>query len=130
MLTIANSLIEAQSTLGAVGDLYPRSAGNGLARDHRCYSKYHVANRRQQVRASAKINVLAAAVALTAAVTSCSASGGTPSAPASSADSAAPLSQAALVAGSRHETGLVIYSNALLSQMQQVTKAFQATYPW
>ena len=82
------------------------------------------------MRASAKINVLAAAVALTAAVTSCSASGGTPSAPASSADSAAPLSQAALVAGSRHETGLVIYSNALLSQMQQVTKAFQATYPW
>ena len=82
------------------------------------------------MRASAKINVLAAAVALTAAVTSCSAAGGTPSAPASSADSAAPLSQAALVAGSRHETGLVIYSNALLSQMQQVTKAFQATYPW
>src|SRR6202035_4219078 len=96
-------------------------------------SKYAVANRRQQVRASAKISVLAAAVALTAAVTSCSTGGGSSSAPASSvdsADSAAPLSQAALVAGSRHETGLVIYSNALLSQMQQVTKAFQAAYPW
>jgi iron(III) transport system substrate-binding protein len=85
------------------------------------------------VRASVKITVLAAAVALTAAVTSCSAGGGSSSQSAQSAQSAAsaaPLSQAALVAGSKHETGLVIYSNALLSQMQQVTKAFQAAYPW
>jgi len=77
--------------------------------------------------ASVKIGVLAAAVALTAAATSCSTGSGSSSA---SAPSAAPLSRAALVAGSRHETGLVIYSNALLSQMQQVTKAFQAAYPW
>src|SRR3984893_5216656 len=79
------------------------------------------------MRTTVKISVLAAAVALTAAVTSCSTGSGSSSA---SAASAAPLSQAALVAGSKHETGLVIYSNALLSQMQQVTKAFQAAYPW
>ena len=81
------------------------------------------------MRASVKISGLAAAVVLTAAVTSCS-TGGEPSSSAASANSAAPLTQAALVAGSRHETGLVIYSNALLSQMQQVTKAFQTAYPW
>jgi iron(III) transport system substrate-binding protein len=44
--------------------------------------------------------------------------------------SGAPLSQAALIAGSKHETGLVIYSNALLTQTQHVIKAFEATYPW
>ncbi len=82
------------------------------------------------MRASVKISVLAAAAALTAAVTSCSTGGGSSSSSASSAASAAPLSQAALAAGSRHEKGLVIYSNALLSQMQQVTKAFRAAYPW
>jgi iron(III) transport system substrate-binding protein len=44
--------------------------------------------------------------------------------------SGAPLSQAALIAGSKHETGLVIYSNALLTQTQHVIKAFETTYPW
>jgi iron(III) transport system substrate-binding protein len=37
---------------------------------------------------------------------------------------------AALVSGSKQEKGLVIYSNALSSQMLEVTKAFQAKYPW
>jgi iron(III) transport system substrate-binding protein len=83
------------------------------------------------VRAPVKISALAAAVALTAAVTSCSTGGGSSSSSsATPTASAAPLSQAALIAGSKHEKGLVIYSNALSSQMQQVTKAFTATYPW
>jgi iron(III) transport system substrate-binding protein len=75
----------------------------------------------------------AAAAALTVTATACGSSGspasGSP-ASASSPASAAPLSQAALVAGSKHEKGLVIYSNALLTQMQHVTSAFQAAYPW
>jgi len=75
---------------------------------------------------SLKIGALAATVALAAVVTSCSAGG--PSS--SSTSSAAPLSQAALIAGSKHENGLVIYGNALSSQMEHVTKAFNAAYPW
>src|SRR5258708_21389235 len=75
----------------------------------------------------------AAAAALAVTATACGSSGspasGSP-ASASSPASAAPLSQAALVAGSKHEKGLVIYSNALLTQMQHVTSAFEATYPW
>jgi iron(III) transport system substrate-binding protein len=75
----------------------------------------------------------AAAAALTVTAAACSSSGppasGSPGS-ASSPASAAPLSHAALVAGSKHEKGLVIYSNALLTQMQHVTSAFQAAYPW
>jgi iron(III) transport system substrate-binding protein len=74
-----------------------------------------------------KISVLASAVALTATLTSCSSGGGSP-APASAAT--APLSQAQLVAGSKHEKGLLIFANALSSQMQIVIKAFEAKYPW
>jgi iron(III) transport system substrate-binding protein len=37
---------------------------------------------------------------------------------------------AALVAGSKKESGLVIFSNALSTQMQAVTGAFQKQYPW
>ena len=74
---------------------------------------------------------LAAAAALTAALAAalagCSTGGGSP---APSAASAAPLSRAALIAGSKHEKGLLIYSNALPSQMQHVINAFNAKYPW
>jgi iron(III) transport system substrate-binding protein len=71
---------------------------------------------------------VAASLILTAAacggsVTASSSNAGSPAA-------AAPLSQAALIAGSKEEKGLVIYGNALLSQTQQVIKAFEATYPW
>ena len=61
---------------------------------------------------SLKISVLASAVALAATLTSCASGGGSP-APSSAASSAAPLSQAQLAAGSRHEKGLLIFSNAL-----------------
>jgi iron(III) transport system substrate-binding protein len=77
---------------------------------------------------SSKISALAAAAALTATLTSCAAGAGS-SAPSSSA-SARPLSQAQLVAGSKHEKELLIYSNALTSQFQPVVKAFEAKYPW
>jgi iron(III) transport system substrate-binding protein len=81
---------------------------------------------------SPRIGALAATVALAAAVTSCSTGSGSssPAASAPSASSAAPVSQAALIAGSKHETGLVIYSNALTTQMQHVVGAFNAAYPW
>lgn len=40
-------------------------------------------------------------------------------------------SAASLIAGSKQEKkGLLIYSNALLSQMQDVAKVFKAKYPW
>src|ERR1700722_20533945 len=79
----------------------------------------------------------AVAASLLAAAAACSspgsssppAAGGGPPA-AGGATSTAPLSTAALVAGSKQEKGPVIYSNALSSQMQEVAKAFQAKYPW
>ncbi len=75
---------------------------------------------------------VAASLAVTAAA--CSSSGssgsGSPAASGSAAASAAPVSQAALISGSKREKGLVIYSNALLTQMQAVAKAFETAYPW
>jgi iron(III) transport system substrate-binding protein len=72
----------------------------------------------------------AVAASLLAAAAACGSSGSSSPPAAAGATSAAPLSTAALVSGSKQEKGLVIYSNALLSQMQEVTKAFQAKYPW
>jgi iron(III) transport system substrate-binding protein len=69
----------------------------------------------------------ATAAALIVTAAACSSAGTSGS---SSPAAAAPLTQAQLIAGSKHEKGLVIYSNALLTQMDQVTKAFQAKYPW
>jgi iron(III) transport system substrate-binding protein len=84
---------------------------------------------------------LAAAVAVTASLivtaAACGGSGssssGSPGSGSSNSGSpaaAAPLSQAQLIAGSKHEKGLIMYSNALISQMNLVNKAFQAKYPW
>ena len=72
----------------------------------------------------------AAVLMITAAACGTSGSPGSGAPAASAASSGAPVSQAALMSGSKHEKGLVIYSNALLTQMQQVTKAFEAKYPW
>ena len=72
----------------------------------------------------------AVAASLLAAAAACGSSGSSSPPAAGGATSAAPLSTAALVSGSKQEKGLVIYSNALLTQMQEVTKAFQAKYPW
>src|SRR5487761_1384248 len=72
----------------------------------------------------------AAAASLIVTAAACSSSG-TPGASGSgSPAAAAPLTQAPLVAGSRHEKGLVIYSNALLTQMNHVVQTFNAKYPW
>ena len=78
-------------------------------------------------RVAASVSVAASLIVTAAA---CGGSGTASSPDSGSSASAAPLSQAALIAGSKHEKGLVIYSNALLTQMQHVTKAFEATYPW
>ncbi len=74
--------------------------------------------------------VLASAVVLAAC-------GGSGSSSSSAASSGAPLSQAALVKGSKAEHGLVIFSNTNLPQgegggagLMQVDKAFTAKYPW
>jgi iron(III) transport system substrate-binding protein len=72
----------------------------------------------------------AAVLMITAAACGTSGSPGSGAPAASAASSGAPVSQAALMSGSKHEKGLVIYSNALLTQMQQVIKAFEARYPW
>src|SRR5580704_12440074 len=79
-------------------------------RDYRCYSKYAVANRRHQVPASLKIGGLAAAVALTAALTSCSTGGGSSSS--SSVSSSSSPASASSLKQAQHEHGLVIYANA------------------
>ena len=50
----------------------------------------------------------------------CSSSGSSGAGPQSTATSAAANSLPALIAGSKHETGLMIFSNALLNQMQAV----------
>ena len=84
--------------------------------------------RRWLVRAAS--GAAAAAVMVTAAACGTSGSSGLGASATSAAPGSVPLSQMALVSGSKHEKGLVIYSNALLSQMQHVTKAFEAKYPW
>jgi iron(III) transport system substrate-binding protein len=74
--------------------------------------------------------VITAALIGTAAACGGSGSSSASATPTGTGASAAPLSQAALVAGSKKENGLLIFSNALLTQMQQVTGAFKAKYPW
>ena len=73
----------------------------------------------------------AAATVLLVTAAACGTSGS--SSPGASATSAAPgsapLSQAALISGSKHEKGLVIYSNALLSQMQHVDQGVRDEVP-
>jgi iron(III) transport system substrate-binding protein len=79
---------------------------------------------------------LAAATAVGASliVTAAACGGSGPAAAGSpgsgSSASAAPLTQAQLIAGAKKEKGLVMYSNALTSQIQLVVKAFSAKYPW
>jgi iron(III) transport system substrate-binding protein len=70
------------------------------------------------------------AASLLAAAAACGSSGSSSPPAAAGGTSAAPLSTAALISVSKQEKGLLIYSNALSSQMQEVTKAFQAKYPW
>jgi iron(III) transport system substrate-binding protein len=73
---------------------------------------------------------VAVAATLIGTAAACGGSGTASSSDSGASASAAPLSQAALIAGSKGEKGLVIYSNALLTQTQQVIKAFETTYPW
>jgi iron(III) transport system substrate-binding protein len=83
---------------------------------------------------------LAASVVITAsliaAAAACGGSGSAGSTSASSTSASATStgvgssSTAALIAGSKKENGLLIFSNALVSQMQHVTGAFTAKYPW
>lgn len=73
------------------------------------------------------------AVVAVAALAACGSSSSSSSSSASasgSSSSAAPVSQAALISGSKKEKGLLIYGNALLTQTQAVAKAFEAKYPW
>jgi iron(III) transport system substrate-binding protein len=83
------------------------------------------------VPSSLKISGLAAAVALTAALTSCSTGGGssTSSSTASSSPaSASPLKT--LKQQAQHEHGLVIYANAPSQYFQPVVAAFTKQYPF
>jgi iron(III) transport system substrate-binding protein len=67
--------------------------------------------------------------ALSACGSSSSSSSSSPSGSSSTAQ-VSPVSPAALIAGSKREQGLVIYSNALLTQTQHVVAAFKKVYPW
>jgi len=73
-----------------------------------------------------------AAAGFAALMTAACGSSSSPSSAAASTGpaSAAPVSQASLIAGSKKENGLLIFSNALSSQMQAVNKAFEQKYPW
>ena len=80
--------------------------------------------------ASLKISGLAAAVAVTAALTSCSTGGGSSS---SSAVSSAPASASSLKTlkqQAQREHGLVIYANAPAQYFQPVIAAFTKQYPF
>lgn len=70
--------------------------------------------------------VLVVSVLSASALAAC----GSSSSSSGTASASAPVSPAALVAGSKKEKGLVIYANALLTQSQDVVKAFEAKYPW
>jgi len=80
------------------------------------------------VPSSLKIGGLAAAVALTAALTSCSTGGG--SSTPSSAASSSPASASTLRQQAQHEHGLVIYANAPTQYFQPVIAAFTKRYPF
>lgn len=80
--------------------------------------------------------VMALAVIIAGAAAACS-SKASPVSPGAGSASAAPTSMAALIAGSKHEQGLLIFSNANLplgegggAGIAQVDKAFEAKYPW
>jgi iron(III) transport system substrate-binding protein len=81
------------------------------------------------VPASLKISGLAAAVALTAALTSCSTGGGSPSS-SSVSSSSSPASASSLKQQAQHEHGLVIYANAPAQYFQPVIAAFNKQYPF
>ncbi len=77
-----------------------------------------------------RVGAVAGAAVAAAGLAACGASGSSGGSASGTASSAAPMTYAQLVAGSRHENGLLIYSNALLSQSHQVTSAFEKKYPW
>src|SRR5258708_9488070 len=77
---------------------------------------------------SLKISALAAAVALTAALTSCSTGGGSPAA--SSSVSTSPASASTLKQQAQHEHGLVIYANIPSAYLQPVIAAFNKQSPF
>ncbi len=77
--------------------------------------------------ASLRISGLAAAVALTAALTSCSTGGGSPS---SSAVSSSPASASTLKQQAQREHGLVIYANIPSQYFQPIIAAFSMQYPF
>jgi iron(III) transport system substrate-binding protein len=79
------------------------------------------------VPASLKIGGLAAAVALTAALASCSTGGGSAS---SSAVSSSPASALTLKQQAQREHGLVIYANIPSQYFQPVIAAFNRQYPF
>lgn len=76
---------------------------------------------------SLKIRELAAAIALTAALASCSTGGGSSS---SSAVSSSPASASTLKQQAQTEHGLVIYANAPGQYFQPVVAAFTKQYPF
>jgi len=80
------------------------------------------------VPSSRTIGGLAAEVALTAALTSCSTGGG--SSTSSSASSSSPASASTLRQQAQREHGLVIYANAPTQYFQPVIAAFTARYPF
>ncbi len=76
--------------------------------------------------------VMTVAIGMCALVVSaCGGSSSSSSATHTSASaSSKPVSQSALIAGSKKEHGLLIFSNALSTQMQAVDRAFTKQYPW
>jgi iron(III) transport system substrate-binding protein len=82
------------------------------------------------VPASLKISGLAAAVALTAALASCSTGGGSSSSSAVSSAPASASSVKTLKQQAQREHGLVIYANAPAQDFQPVIAAFTKQYPF
>jgi len=82
------------------------------------------------LRASRSPRGLAGAGVIAAALAAYATFGSAGAPATATAVSPAPVSQTALVAGSKTEKGLMIYANALQSQSNQVAKAFEKAYPW
>jgi iron(III) transport system substrate-binding protein len=83
------------------------------------------------VPSSLRISGLAVAVALAAALTSCSTGGGSSaSSPAASSSPASASSLTTLKQQAQHEHGLVIYANAPTQYFQPVIAAFTRQYPF
>ena len=80
-----------------------------------------------------RVAAVGGVIASAALLSACGGSGSSSSSPTATAKTgtaATSVSRASLVAGSKQEGSLIIYSNALLAASEHVKQAFEKQYPW